>query len=311
MEKKSNGYNGNTKLKSENTQIEFSEDLVKEYIKCANDIIYWAEKYIKIMSVDDGIIPITLYDYQKEIIEACFSNRRILVLSSRQSGKTTIAAIIILHYTLFNDAKTVAILANKESASIEVLDRIQLAYENLPLWQQRGVKEWNKKSVVFENESKIIAASTSSSSIRGKSISFLYIDEVAFIENWEAFYASTYPAISSGKTTKMLFTSTPNGLNQYYEFWKGATEGTTDEFGETTTNGFIPIKVSYQQIPGRDEKWKEETLAALNYNYDQFSQEYNCFEGNTLLNIKNIETGEIIKISAEELYELLGDVNVL
>lgn len=268
------GYNGNDKLKLPGTKMELTLEQVQEYIKCANDPIYWAEKYIKIVHVDHGIIPIKLYDFQKEIILATLTNRRVIVLTGRQQGKTTVATIILLHFALFNKAKRIGLLANKGDSAREILDRIQMAYENLPKWMQSGVKTWNKGSVEFENGSRIIAAASSSSAIRGKSMAFLYIDETAFLDNWTDFYASTFPTISSGEKTKMLFTSTPNGLNHFYEFWKGATEGLPNADGVVEKNGFVPIFAPWYRIPGRDDKWKNEILKALNYDFDRFKQEY-------------------------------------
>ena len=175
------GYNGNNLLKKKGVVIEWDENLIVEYFKCAKDPIYFVEKYIKIVHVDHGLIPIKLYDYQRDIIEKISNSRRVVVGTSRQAGKTTTAAAIILHFVLFNDHKTVALLANKGEAAREILDRIKIAYEAMPKWLQQGVVEWNKGSVEFENGCKIIAAATSSSNIRGKSVAFLYIDEAAFV----------------------------------------------------------------------------------------------------------------------------------
>lgn len=261
------GYNGNVNLKRKGIEIEWSSDRLQEYIKCAKDPIYFAERYINIVHVDKGLIPIRLYDYQKEIIEKITTSRRVCVNTSRQAGKTTTAAVIILHYILFNDHKTIALLANKGDAAREILDRIKIAYEALPKWMQQGVIEWNKGSVEFENGCKIIAAATSSSAIRGKSISFLYIDETAFIENWDEFFASVFPTISSGQTTKILFTSTPNGLNHFYKTCKGAQE---------QTNGYEYVEVIWKRVPGRDEKWKHETLSAMDFDMQKFAQEFEC-----------------------------------
>ena len=261
------GYNGNVNLKRKGTPIEFSQEMVKEYLKCVSDPVYFAEKYIQIVHVDHGLIPIKLYDYQEEIIEKITNNRRVTVVTSRQAGKTTTAVAVILHYVLYNDHKTVALLANKGDAAREILDRIKIAYEALPRWLQQGVIEWNKGSVEFENGCKIIAGATSSSAIRGKSISFLYIDETAFVENWDEFFASVFPTISSGTTTKMLFTSTPNGLNHFYKTCEGAKEG---------TNGYEYVEVPWQRVPGRDEAWKKETLQAMDHDMQKFSQEFEC-----------------------------------
>ena len=261
------GYNGNVNLKRKGVSVEFTQDMVGEFVKCAQNPTYFAEKYIQIVHVDRGLIPISLYDYQKEIVEKITNNRRVTVVTSRQAGKTTTAVAVILHYVLFNEHKTCALLANKGDAAREILDRIKIAYEALPKWMQQGVMEWNKGSVEFENGCKIIAGSTSSSAIRGKSISFLYIDETAFVENWDEFFASVFPTISSGETTKMLYTSTPNGLNHFYKTCQGAKED---------TNGFEYVEVPWQKVPGRDDAWKQETLAAMDFDKQKFNQEFEC-----------------------------------
>lgn len=261
------GYLGNSNIKGKNAQINFTPEMVKEYLKCAQDPIYFSEKYIKIVHVDHGLIPIRMYDYQKEIVEDITHNRRVTVNTSRQAGKTTTAVAVILHYVLYNDHKTVALLANKGDAAREILDRIKIAYEALPKWMQQGVVEWNKGSVEFENGCKIIAGATSSSAIRGKSISFLYIDETAFVENWDEFFASVFPTISSGNTTKILFTSTPKGLNHFYKTCEGAKEG---------RNGYIYIEVPWWKVPGRDDEWKRETLEGMDFDMEKFAQEFEC-----------------------------------
>ena len=260
-------YLGNVNLKRKGVTIEWTEEMVQEFVKCAKDPIYFAEKYIQIVHVDHGLIPIECYDYQKEIIEKTTNNRRVCVVTSRQAGKTTTAVCLILHYILFNDHKLVALLANKGDAAREILDRIKTAYEALPKWLQQGVIEWNKGSVEFENGSKIIAAATSSSAIRGKSVSFLYIDETAFVENWDEFFASVFPTISSGTSTKILLTSTPNGLNHFYKTCEGAKAG---------KNGYEFVQVLWTDVPGRDEKWREETLAAMDFDTEKFAQEMEC-----------------------------------
>jgi len=260
-------YLGNVNLKRKGVTIEWTEEMVQEFIRCAKDPIYFAERYIQIVHVDHGLIPIVLYDYQKDIIKKTTDNRRTCVVTSRQAGKTTTAVCLILHYILFNDHKLVALLANKGDAAREILDRIKTAYEALPKWLQQGVIEWNKGSVEFENGSKILAAATSSSAIRGKSVSFLYIDETAFVENWDEFFASVFPTISSGTSTKILLTSTPNGLNHFYKTCEGAKAG---------KNGYQFVQVLWTDVPGRDEKWREETLAAMDFDTEKFAQEMEC-----------------------------------
>lgn len=297
------GYLGNPLLKKSNIPIEWNEDLMKEYYKCAIDPIYFAEKYIKIVHVDKGLIPIKLYDYQKEIINAINVTRNVSVNSSRQSGKTTTAVAIILHYILFNEYKTVALLANKAASALEILNRIQLAYEALPKWLQQGVVVWNKGSMELENGCKVIASASSSSAIRGRSIALLYIDETAFLNNWDEFFSSVYPTISSGKETRMLLTSTPNGLNHFWKICKEAQED-KNEFA-VGKNGFYYIEVSWQRVPGRDEKWKTDTLASMGWNYEQFNQEFCCVAGETKIKLRDKETGKILELSMEEIYNLL------
>jgi hypothetical protein len=268
-----NSYLGNTNLKSANVQINWTPEMIQEWVKCKNDPVYFAENYIKIVHVDKGLITIDLYDYQREIIKKITDHRRLAVVTSRQAGKTTTAAVVILHYVLFNDYKRVGLLANKGDSAREILDRIKIAFEALPKWIQQGVVEWNKGSVELENGSKIIASSTSSSAIRGKSMNLLYIDETAFVEGWDEFSASVLPTISSGETTKVLYTSTPNGLNHFYKICVGAKEG---------TNGYQYVEVPWYKVPGRDEKWKKEALETLNYDYQKFSQEYEVeFQGSS------------------------------
>lgn len=278
------GYNGNEYLKKISTPIEWTPELLREYVKCAQDPVYFSKKYIKIVHVDKGLIPFEMYGYQQEIVEKISKNRRVAVLTARQSGKTTTAVAVLLHYVLFNEHKTAAILANKGDSAREVLSRIQLAYEALPKWLQQGVITWNKGSIELENGCKIIAGTTTSSAIRGKSISFLYLDEVAFIEGYDEFFASVYPTISSGETTKLLMTSTPNGLNHFYKTCKGAEEG---------TNGYQYVKVMWYDVPGRGESWKQETLEALDHDTEKFAQEYCCeFAGSsgTLISGERLKT---------------------
>jgi hypothetical protein len=261
------GYLGNNNLKRIGEQIEWTPDMLKEYMKCAEDPVYFAKTYIKIVHVDKGLVPFEMYGYQEEITEKITNSRRVAVLTARQSGKTTTAMAIILHYILFNEFKTVAILANKGDASREVMARVKLAYEALPKWLQQGIEEWNKGNIALENGCQVLAGTTSSSAIRGKSVNFLYLDEVAFIEGYDEFFASVYPTISSGESTKLLMTSTPNGLNHFWKTCKGA---------EEKTNGYEFIKVMWDDVPGRDEKWRQETLEALDYDEQKFNQEYCC-----------------------------------
>ena len=263
----SEGYLGNVNLKNSGQEIEWTPELLKEYMKCAKDPIYFAKTYIKIVHVDKGLVPFEMYPYQESITRKITDNRRVAVLTARQSGKTTTAMAIILHYVLFNEFKTVAILANKGDAAREVMARVKLAFEALPKWLQQGVEEWNKGNIALENGCQVLAGTTSSSAIRGKSVNFLYLDEVAFIEGYDEFFASVYPTISSGESTKLLMTSTPNGLNHFWKTCKGAKE---------QTNGYEYEEVMWNDVPGRDEKWRQETIEALDHDSEKFAQEYEC-----------------------------------
>ena len=266
-------YNGNRKIKGIGVKIEWTPELIKEFQKCKKDPIYFSKTYMKVVHVDKGLVPLNLYPYQKEMIKSFSENRKSIVVTCRQSGKTTSMCAFALHYLIFNSNKILAILANKGKTAAQILARIKLAYEHLPPFLQQGIKEWNKASIELENGSKIVAGTTTSDSIRGESINCLLVDELAFISGFEEFWASTYPTISSGETTKVIFCTTPNGLNHAYAFWSNALNG---------TNGYNPIKVTWQEVPGRNEKWRKETLAGMNNDAEKFAQEYEVeFQGSS------------------------------
>lgn len=261
------GYKGNANLKKSNQAIDWTPDLVQEYIRCSQDIIYFVEKYMKIISVDKGLINFNLYPYQKIMLKNFCDGRFNIVTTARQAGKSTTTCAFILWFIIFHADKTVALLANKGDTAREILGRVQLAYQHLPRWLQQGVSEWNKGSFVLENNSRVIAAATSSDAIRGYSINLLFIDEAAFIDNWDEFFTSVYPTISSGQESKIILVSTPNGLNHFYSIWVNAKEN---------RNGYNYMFVRWQDVPGRDEKWRQDTLAAMNFDLEKFDQEYNC-----------------------------------
>lgn len=266
-------YLGNHNLKPSNTSISFTEDQVKEYLKCSDDPNYFIEKYIKIINVDKGLIPFEMYDFQKKIVQSIHDNRFTIAKLPRQSGKSTTVVSYILHFILFNPSVNVAILANKQAVARDLLGKIKVAYEYLPKWLQQGVGEWNKGSIVLENGSKVIASATSSSAIRGGSYNLILLDEFAFIPPGiaEDFFSSAYPTISSGTTTKVVIVSTPKGLNMFYKIWTEAEAGRSE---------FKPIEVHWSDIPGRDLKWKEQQIR--NTSEDQFRQEFECdFVGST------------------------------
>ena len=282
MTQASNSYHGNPNLKPLGYQHDFSEEEIKEYVKCKDDPVYFIEKYVKIITLDKGLQPFKLYDCQKRKVDCIMNNRRVVLMEGRQQGKTVTSAACILHYTIFQEDKTVAIMANKSSAAREVLNRYQIMYENLPLWMQQGVKVWNKGDVELENNSKVLTAATTAAAIRGKSVNWLYIDEAAIIPNniADEFFTSVYPTISAGETTKILLTSTPLGYNHFWKFWNESVEG---------VNGFENMFIPYYEIPGRDEKWLEEQKQLLGD--VKFNQEVMCeFLGstNTLINAQTI-----------------------
>jgi len=260
-------YLGNPHLKKINMPLQLTEDEVREYVKCSKNPIYFIERYVKIITLDEGFINISLYPFQKQAIEDINQNRRVILKAGRQLGKTTMIVGYILWYILFNQDKFVAILANKAPTAREILSRIKIAYEALPLWIQQGVKTWNKGDIELENNCRVMATSTASSAIRGFSISLLYLDEFAFVPSniAEEFFTSVYPTISSGTSSKILISSTPNGMNHFYKMWTQAVEN---------QNGFLHIEANWRQVPGRDQKWADEQRAVLGE--QKYFQEVEC-----------------------------------
>ena len=260
-------YLGNPNLKKAGTPIQFTKKQVQEWIKCKKDPIYFATHYIKIISLDEGLVPFDMYDFQKRILQDFHENRFNIAKLPRQTGKSTTVVAYLLYYAIFYDSVNIGILANKASTARELLGRLQLAYENLPKWMQHGILVWNKGNVELENGSKILAASTSASAVRGMSFNILFLDEFAFVPNHvaEQFFASVYPTITSGKSTKVIIISTPNGMNHFYKMWEDA---------RNDKNGYIRNEVHWSQVPGRDKKWKEETIK--NTSKRQFAQEFEC-----------------------------------
>jgi len=249
-------YLGNALLKGPGVKIEYSKEQMEEYVKCSEDLQYFLTNYFYIRSLDKGPILFDLYDYQKRFLKEVRNNRFTICKFPRQTGKTSCVTGDILHMTQFTPDYKVAVLANKQKTATEILDRIKLAYERLPMWLKQGVVEWNKTSIKFENGSKIIASSTSATAVRGDSFNYIMLDEFAFVPNniADEFFASVYPTISSGKTSKVVIVSTPKGMNMYYKIWKDALAG---------RNPYKAIEVKWWEVPGRDEAWKETTKRAL------------------------------------------------
>ncbi len=260
-------YLGNPNLKKANTAIEFTQDNIEEYIKCKEDPVYFAKNYVQIVTLDHGLQPFKLYDFQEKLVRNFHEKRFNICKMPRQTGKSTTVVSFLLHYAIFNDSVNIGILANKASTARELLGRLQIAYENLPKWMQQGILAWNKGSLELENGSKILAASTSASAVRGMSFNILFLDEFAFVPNHvaDSFFASVYPTITSGKSTKVIIVSTPHGMNHFYRMWHDAERGFND---------YTPTDVHWSQVPGRDDVWKEQTIK--NTSEQQFKVEFEC-----------------------------------
>ena len=260
-------YLGNPNLKKANVQQEFTEEQILEFMKCAGDPVYFANNYMKIVSLDEGLVQFKPYDFQETLIRNFHENRFNICKMPRQTGKSTTSVAYLLHYIVFNDSVNVGILANKAATARDLLGRLQTAYENLPKWMQQGIISWNKGSMELENGSKILAASTSASAVRGMSFNILFLDEFAFVPNHiaEAFFSSVYPTITSGKTTKVIMVSTPHGMNHFYRYWHDAEKGKND---------YVPTDVHWSQVPGRDAEWRRQTIA--NTSEQQFKIEFEC-----------------------------------
>lgn len=259
-------YRGNALLKRANVAMKFTKAQAAEMAKCKKDPIYFIEQYVKIVT-EDGVVPIKLRDYQKEFILSMFNNRFTIAMMGRQQGKTEAVRAFMIHYVIFNKQKTVGVLANKESTANEILSKIKISFQSLPAFMQVGVIEWAKSSVVFENGSRLLSSTTTSDSIRGYTLHACLIDEAAHIEKFDEFFSSVFPTISAGKQTKMILVSTPNGMNHFHKMWVDS---------EKNKNEYKRVFAKWDRVPGRDQKWKEATIAALNNNLDKFNQEYEC-----------------------------------
>ena len=260
-------YLGNPNLKRANTTIEFTQEQILEFMACREDPVYFAQKHVKIVTLDKGLMPFEPYDFQEGLINNFHQNRFNICKMPRQTGKSTTVISYLLHYLLFNDSVNIGILANKAATARELLGRLQTAYENVPKWMQQGVLAWNRGSLELENGSKILAASTSASAVRGMSFNILFLDEFAFVPNHiaDSFFASVYPTITSGKSTKVIIVSTPHGMNHFYRMWHDA---------ERSKNEYVPTDVHWSEVPGRDDKWKAQTIA--NTSDQQFRVEFEC-----------------------------------
>ena len=303
----SDQYLGNPNLKKAHTPSRFTRKQIEEVVKCLDNPKYFIEEYLKIVTIDKGLVPFEMYDFQRKMVDTFHDNRFTICKLPRQSGKSTIIVSYLLHYVLFNDNVNVAILANKSSTARDLLGRLQLAYEHLPKWMQQGVLNWNKGSLELENGSRIVAASTSSSAVRGSTFNIIFLDEFAYVPNSiaEEFFSSVYPTISSGKSSKVMIVSTPHGMNMFYKMWVDACN---------KNNNFVPVEVHWSEVPGRDEKWKEETIK--NTSESQFATEFECeFLGSvdTLISaskIKSLPVVEPKRSGGLDVYEMPKKGNI-
>lgn len=298
----STDYYLNRNIKRADLEEQYTKEQLAEYIKCSKDPVYFIENYVKINSLDEGLVSFKLRGYQRDMIENLSGKRKCIIKTSRQQGKTTTTAAFILWYIFFHPDKTVAILANKAETAREILSRVLLAYESTPFFLQPGARTLNKGSIELGNNSKVLATGTSSSAIRGFSCNLLFLDEFAHVEQADEFFKSTYPTISSGKETKVIITSTPNGLNLFYKLFTDAEKGKND---------FTALEYHWWQVPGRDEKWKEEQLGILGE--AGFRQEFgNEFLGssNTLINgdvLRSLVAADPIKETKDEIVNNLPE----
>ena len=282
------GYLGNNLVKRAGVETKYTDEELQEYIKCSNNPVHFIESYCSIISLDEGLVKFKLRGYQQNLIEHYDDNRFNVVLASRQSGKSITSCAYLLWYLLFNPEVTVAVLANKGVIAREMISRIVTMLESVPFFLQPGVKILNKGNIEFGNDSKVVAAATSSSSIRGLSINLLYLDEFAFVDDAETFYTATYPVVTSGKDSKVIITSTANGVgNMFYKIYESAVQKQSE---------YKHFLINWFDVPGRDEEWKKQTIA--NTSETQFEQEYgNSFLGtgttlinsNTLLGMRSID----------------------
>lgn len=295
LQPKNETYLGNVNVKRDGVVQQWTNEQVAEYAKCMKNPAYFTTTYCKVISLDDGLVPFNLYPYQEKMFKHFNENRFNIVLACRQSGKSISSVAYLLWYALFHSEKVIAVMANKGATAREMLGRITLMLENLPFFLQPGCKALNKGSIEFSNNSRIIAAATSGSSIRGMSVSLLYLDEFAFVENDAQFYTSTYPVVSAGKNTKVIITSTANGIgNVFHKIWESALQGVSE---------FKPMRVDWWDVPGRDKAWQEQTIS--NTSQLQFDQEF----GNTFFGTGDtlIDAETLLKLRAKNPKRVNGD----
>lgn len=303
----------NIRVKKANVTNQFDINQIEEIKRCMfgyfdptlnrflSGPVYFARYYIRIQHPKLGDIPFEMHPYQERMIDLYLNNNKVIVLASRQVGKTTVATAFLLWYAIFNSNKTILIAANKNDNAMEIIGKIQYAYEYLPMWIKPGVKDdgWNKHEIKFDNESRLVSTATSASSGRGMAISLLYLDEFAFIDynTQEEFWVSILPTLSAGGAA--IITSTPNGaIDKFAQLWRAANM-------DNNTDGllFKPMQVRWNEPPGRDEAFKHSMTQLLGEL--KWKQEYECVTGPTNITIQN-NTGDIFDITIEELYNMLN-----
>ena len=268
MGRKKDTYMGNPNLPTANAVFEYTPEMVAEIAKCRDSLLYFGANYFYIIDPDEGKKVIPLFDYQTRLLKAFEEFKQNIVLSSRQSGKTTVATILALHEACFKDHKNIIIVANKEETAKNIFKRVKLAYTELPNWLKPGVAKWGDTSMELSNGSLVEISTTTGNAARGKTINCLLIDELSFIQPAsivEDFWRSVYPTISRAKTSKILITSTPNGVdNLFYKLYNGALK---------KENRFHYERIDWWEVPGRDEQWKQEQIKDLG-SHEAFAQEY-------------------------------------
>lgn len=280
-------YKGNKNLKPRGTNISYSADQVKEYLKCSNDPIYFMKNYIKIVNLDKGLMLFDMFPFQEKMVKNLLNHRNTIFKLPRQSGKTTTTAAFAIHQAIFIDNYSILIAANKARTAIDIMKRIREAFQFLPKWLQQGVIKWNEGSVEFENGSRIVAVPTTSDAARGFSYNMIVLDEFAFLPKniADEFFTSVIPTISSGETTKIAILSTPKGMNHFYKLWT--------ETEKKQTN-FKPLEIKWNDVPGRDAAFKKRMLESFGGDVTRWLQEFEAdFIGtsNTLISpttIKNL-----------------------
>jgi hypothetical protein len=326
------GFRGNLNLKRANTLVSISPEQQMEWVKCSLDPIYFIENHMKVVSKGKKV-SFKLYDWQREVVLSYKNNNRTILGTCRQAGKSTTTVGFILWLILFSseeNPKTIAILANKADVAQEMVQRLQYAYEHVPLWMQQGIKQggWNKTSIILENGSRVFSAATSRDSISGFTIDFLMIDEVAKIEDWKDFWTASSQTLANNPDAKIAMISTPFGLNHFHDFWEAANfKDAENQETRAKWNGYYPFKITWDMIPGRDEAWKQQTLADLGFDLQQFRQEqeveflgssYTLLSGSSLEKMKaglqepvwyddNLKKYE--NPIADHLYMLVADVS--